>query len=51
MFSVFMGHLGSDEVAANSVANIVKNIIECLCYTYAPTIILTVTLLMMVSAQ
>ncbi len=32
MFSVIMGHLGSDAVAANSIANIVKNIIACVCY-------------------
>lgn len=31
MFSVIMGHLGSDAVAANSIANIVKNIAACLC--------------------
>lgn len=31
MFSVIMGHLGSDAVAANSVANILKNIIVCVC--------------------
>lgn len=31
MFSVIMGHLGSNAVAANSVANIVKNIIACVC--------------------
>lgn len=31
MFSVILGHLGSDAVAANSVANIVKNIIACVC--------------------
>lgn len=31
MFSVIMGHLGNDAVAANSIANIVKNIIACLC--------------------
>lgn len=31
MFSVIMGHLGSDAVAANSLANIVKNIIACIC--------------------
>ncbi len=31
MFSVIMGHLGSDAVAANSVVNIVKNIIACVC--------------------
>ena len=31
MFSVIMGHMGNDAVAANSVANIVKNIIACVC--------------------
>ncbi len=31
MFSVIMGHLGSDAVAASSVANIVKNLVCCLC--------------------
>ena len=31
MFSVIMGHLGDDAVAANSIANIVKNIIACVC--------------------
>ena len=31
MYSVIMGHLGSDAVAANSLANIVKNIIACIC--------------------
>ena len=31
MFAVIMGHLGSDAVAANSVANILKNIIACVC--------------------
>lgn len=31
MFSVIMGHLGSDAIAANAVANIVKNIIACVC--------------------
>ncbi len=31
MYSVIMGHLGSDAVAANSIANIVKNIACCLC--------------------
>lgn len=31
MFSVIMGHLGSDAVAANSLANIVKNIVSCFC--------------------
>ncbi len=31
MFSVIMGHLGSDAVAANSIANIVKNLVSCFC--------------------
>jgi putative MATE family efflux protein len=31
MYSVIMGHLGSDAVAANSLANIVKNMIVCFC--------------------
>ena len=31
MYSVIMGHLGSDAVAANSIANIVKNLIACFC--------------------
>lgn len=31
MSSVMMGHLGSDAVAANSVANIVKNLVACFC--------------------
>lgn len=31
MYSVMMGHLGSDAVAANSIANIVKNLISCFC--------------------
>ena len=31
MYSVIMGHLGSDAVAANYIANIVKNLIACLC--------------------
>lgn len=31
MYSVIMGHLGSDAVAANSVANVVKNIVTALC--------------------
>ncbi len=29
MFSVIMGHLGTDAVAANSIANIVKNLLVC----------------------
>ena len=31
MFSVIMGHLGSDALAANSYANIVSNLISCFC--------------------
>lgn len=31
MFSVIMGHLGNDAVAANAIANIVKNVIACVC--------------------
>ena len=31
MYSVIMGHLGSDAAAANSIANIVKNIAICVC--------------------
>lgn len=31
MYSVIMGHLGSDAVAANSIANIVKNLAACFC--------------------
>ena len=31
MYSVIMGHLGTDAVAANSVANIVKNLVACFC--------------------
>lgn len=31
MFSVIMGRLGTDAIAANSVANIVKNILICFC--------------------
>ncbi len=29
MYSVIMGHLGSDAVAVNSIANIVKNLVAC----------------------
>ena len=32
MYSVIMGHLGSDAVAANSIANIVKNLITSLAH-------------------
>ena len=31
MYSVIMGHLGSDAVAANSIANIAKNLVACFC--------------------
>lgn len=31
MFSVIMGHLGNDAVAANSIANVVKNVVCCVC--------------------
>ncbi|MDE6961259.1 MAG: MATE family efflux transporter, partial [Lachnospiraceae bacterium] len=31
MYSVVMGHLGTDAVAANSVANIAKNLVVCFC--------------------
>ncbi len=31
MFSVIMGRLGSDAIAANSIANIAKNLIICFC--------------------
>jgi putative MATE family efflux protein len=31
MYTVVMGHLGSDAVAANSIANIVKDLLVCLC--------------------
>ncbi len=32
MYSVIMGHLGSDAVAANSIANLVKNLVACFCH-------------------
>lgn len=31
MYSVIMGHLGTNAVAANSIANIIKNLIVCFC--------------------
>lgn len=31
MYSAIMGHLGSDAVAANSIANIAKNLAACFC--------------------
>ena len=32
MFSVILGHMGSDAVAANSIANITKNILLCVAF-------------------
>ncbi len=31
MYSVILGHMGSDAAAANSIANIVKNLVICVC--------------------
>ncbi len=31
MYSVMMGHMGADAVAANAIANIVKNLMACFC--------------------
>lgn len=31
MYTVIMGHLGNDAVAANSIANIVKDLLVCIC--------------------
>lgn len=31
MYSVIMGHMGSDATAANSIANIIKNLAICVC--------------------
>ncbi len=31
MYSVILGHLGNDAVAANSIANITKNLLICVC--------------------
>ena len=31
MYSVIMGHMGSDAVAANSIANVAKNLMVCFC--------------------
>ncbi len=31
MYSVILGHLGSDAIAANSIANITKNLLICIC--------------------
>lgn len=35
MYSVILGHLGSDAVAANSIANITKNLLICVCMGFA----------------
>lgn len=42
MYSVIMGHLGSDAVAANSIANITKNLLICVCtgFGYGGSIII-----------
>lgn len=34
MYSVILGHLGSDAVAANSIVNITKNLLICVCYGF-----------------
>lgn len=31
MYSVILGHMGADAVAANSIANITKNLLICIC--------------------
>lgn len=31
MFTVILGHLGNDAIAANSIANVAKNLIACFC--------------------
>ncbi len=38
MYSVIMGHLGSDAVAANSIASIVRSIIASLCWGLASAV-------------
>ncbi len=42
MYSVILGHLGSDAVAANSIANITKNLLICICtgFGYGGSIII-----------
>ncbi len=42
MYSVILGHLGSDAVAANSIANITKNLLVCVCtgFGYGGSIII-----------
>ncbi len=41
MYSVILGHLGDDAVAANSIANITKNLLICVCtgFGYSGSII------------
>lgn len=42
MYSVILGHLGSDAVAVNSIANITKNLLICVCtgFGYGGSIII-----------
>ncbi len=42
MYSVILGHLGSDAVAANSIANTTKNLLICICtgFGYGGSIII-----------
>lgn len=42
MYSVILGHLGDDAVAANSIANITKNLLICICsgFGYGGSIII-----------
>lgn len=42
MYSVILGHLGSDAVAANAIANITKNLLICVCtgFGYGGSIII-----------
>lgn len=42
IYSVILGHLGSDAVAANSIANITKNLLICVCtgFGYGGSIII-----------
>lgn len=41
MYSIILGHMGGDAVAANSIANITKNILICICsgFGYAGSIV------------
>ncbi len=42
MYSVILGHLGDDAIAANSIANITKNLLICVCsgFGYSGSIII-----------